>query len=697
MKETRQKDSVNPVLLVLAIVASQQGVAEGNVHFELEEIIVTAEKRSADVQDTAIAITAMEGARLTESGIHNVQALSSFVPNLHVGTRGDDVELAIRGVSSSNNTEVGDPAVAFHVDGIYTARPAGAGAVFYDVERVEVLRGPQGTLYGRNATTGSVNVISNKPSDEFELELSADIGNYNSLVTSGMINLPVADTVAVRGAFFTSDHNGYRDNGSVDDGDDADSQAGRIHLAWDINPDADLLLTTDYYSSKGVGGVVKNQPVAGDAEAWALNFEGRRDNNFTGHRLEFNYDLDFATLTYLAGWRKQEIDRIEDFDGSSILSATKLMQREGVEKTHELRLTSDSEGPLLWQLGAYYFEEDQEVFAQFNAGLDFGLVISFIRPSVSAESKALFGQVSYDIRDDLRLTAGLRHSTDKKGRKGYETIELVGLGTFPADDTNGDTWSANNWKLGLDWFWAEDNLLYVTAGTGYKAGGYSDHVTYDEENILSYELGSKNRFWDNRVQFNAALFYYDYDDLQVSQAEGTSLETRNAGKSTVYGAEFELTTLLTEHSRLDLSLAYLHSEYKDFITIDEHPGGSFDVVDLSGNRLTKAPEWSVNVSYEYEWELTSGASLKGRIQSHFETESYLRPFNRASEQQDAYTKTDLMLIYSTPEKHWEFEAYVRNLENESVLIAVEAIDAFGLLLQAFGAPRTYGARVSYRW
>ena len=175
----------------------------------LEEVIVTAQKRVSTVQDTPIAITAYSGEVLANFVVTDAADLNGKVPNLHIGKNGPDMEISIRGINSTNNFESGDPAAAFHIDGIYLARPIGAGAVFYDLERVEVLNGPQGTLYGRNATAGSINVITNKPGEEFEASLEMNLGNYDRVYTHGMVNLPVSDQVQVRAAYFTDDRDGY--------------------------------------------------------------------------------------------------------------------------------------------------------------------------------------------------------------------------------------------------------------------------------------------------------------------------------------------------------------------------------------------------------------------------------------------------------------------------------------------------------
>lgn len=699
--------SKNRLITVKTLLASTIGtalVAPVNADsFMLEEVIVTAEKRSEDLQDTPITVYAFTNDALRDAGAHDLNSLSGSVPSLHVSDQGNDLSIGLRGVSSFEAGERGDASVAFHIDGIYVARPYGAGAPFYDVERVEVLSGPQGTLYGRNATGGLVNVISQKPVDSFEASVDATVGDYGHMATEGMINIPVSDKLALRAAFYQNKHDGYKDNGAVTEGDDIDDISGRVHLSYEPTDSLSLLLSADYTKKEGVGGVWSLRGTEDDEGEWALDAQQKQDDEMWGFRWEANWDLDAVTLTYIGSHRETNINwNNQDYDGTTVavlgFDETWTFKTDAEERTHELRLSSNTDGMLEWMLGLYYFKEEQKV-AGIYTGFDEVWIWDYgmDTPGVTeSESKALFGQTSLHLADNLKLTLGLRRTQDEKYRTGdLKAFDATDELYYQQPYLNKGDWSKTNWKLGLDWNITDNSMLYFSASTGYKAGGYNDSDSsrnYDPEEIKAYELGVKNRFFEDRLQINASAFVYDYENIQVSQVEGNHTLTRNAGKAAIQGLELSLIGLIGENDKVDLNLGYLDSEYRD---TDFYEPFTATNIDIDGNQLIKAPELSFALGLEHVWPLAEGGELKGRIQTAYRSETHLRVFNFDDEAQDSYAKTDLLLTYTTAEENWYVQGYVRNLEDNMVATSQGAA-TFGLL-QAYTEPRTFGVKFGYQW
>ncbi|MBT4519316.1 MAG: TonB-dependent receptor [Halieaceae bacterium] len=711
-----------PRILVAAIAATTLVLSTSDLSaadepgLTLEEVIVTAQKRSTTVQETPIAITAFTGEILANGVVTDAADLNGRVPNLHIAKGGSNVEISIRGINSTNNVEAGDPAVAFHVDGIYLGRPIAAGAIFYDLERVEVLNGPQGTLYGRNATAGSINVITQKPAQEFEANLELNLGNYDRVHTQGMINVPITDQFQLRAAFFTDDRDGYYDavhfetGESLAEGDSADDEAFRLHGLYQPTENLSLLLSVDYLSKEGSPPYQRDVPVD-DVFTVETTASGYSDIEDKGIKFELNYDLDFATLTYMAASRETKYSAGGAAAGNSfLLGATLTVDNSMEQVTHELRLASNGEGALQWIAGAYYFKEEQEIFFLLDDALVIApppfprLDLTFDQPEVEAASTAIFGQIDYSFAESFRLSAGLRYTQDDKKRIGRSLVGFTEADVVLSNVPNiaDEEWDSTDWKLGLDWFVTEDSMLYFSVGTGYKAGGYFDGIApndYDEETVLSWEVGSKNQFLDNRLQLNLAAFYYDYEDFQVTQTEplvglpagAQGSVTRNAGEAEVYGAELSAQYLATAYDHFNLQFSYLHSEFTDFELYDPMN----DVTnDYKGNELNKAPGWTATLGYQHEWALGDNGSVTAGGLVYYMDDHYLTFRNEEISEQESYTKVDLNLTYTSPQGNWFVSAYGKNVTDEEVMVSISLL---GVATAGFAAPRTYGVRAGYNW
>ncbi len=703
------------IALVSAATAAIFSVAlAADSRLVLEEVLVTAEKRTTALQKTPIAITAISGDTLETLVVTDAADLLGKSPNLHIGKSGANMEITIRGITSTNNVESGDPAAAFHIDGIYLGRPIAAGAAFYDLERVEILNGPQGTLYGRNATAGSINVITNKPVEEFQAALQLNAGNYDRVYTQGMLNIPVSDEFQMRAAYFTDDRDGYFDltnsetGEDLDGGDSADDYGVRLHGLYQASDTVSLLISGDYLSREGSPALQQDLPPDGDVFQLETSGEGKSDIEDKGIKAELNWQLSGATLTYLGAYRETSFKVAGPAAGQSVLADAFLIVDNEIDQTsHELRLTSESDNALQWIAGLYYFKEKQDIYFQLRDILPLGAIkgdLTFDQPEVEAISKAIFGQAIYELSQTISLNAGLRYTKDEKSRTGRSITGIDETNTIIAEVPNiaDDDWSKTTWKVGLDWFPRENSMLYFSVGTGYKAGGYFDGIapnTYDEEQLLAWEIGSKNQILDRRLQLNLAAFYYDYDDYQVTQTEpliglGDGAQgsvTRNAGEAEVYGAELSAIFLATETDRINLLLSYLHAEFSDFELYDPLADVTYD---YSGNRILKSPDWAATLGYQHDWIMGNGGTVTGEVLAYYMDNHFLNFQNDSVAKQDSYVKYDANLTYRSPQSNWFVSAYGKNITDEDVLVSLTII---GAATGGYAAPRTYGVRVGYNW
>lgn len=662
----------------------------------LEEVVVTAQKRAENLQSVPLAVTAVTGDELRRQGVVDVLALENIAPSVQVSTGPLGPQINVRGITSTNSTEVGDPAVAFHVDGVYVGRPRSLSGTFFDVERIEVLRGPQGTLYGRNATAGSVNLVTKKPTQNFEGSAAVEAGNYDLIGTSAALNVPVSSQLAVRGAFQTYKHDGYTNNAPAADANDDDIRAGRVHLSWNPSDSVSILVSGDALRNSRIGGQTRPLPIVGDAHTFPIdNTAGNPSNEQRqeGASLTFNWDSAPGTLTYIGAYRTDELDSAGPSATSPVSVAIALEQQ---QQSHELRMAGETSS-FKWLVGAYYYDENQTVNVAVPAGPN---VLGFIQDPVKAESLAAFTQETYSITPELRLTAGIRYSKDKKSRLGGVYLNQMLI----SPNIAADEWSKASYRLALDWDLTPDSLLYGTVTTGYKAGGYMDGVppnSYGPENLTAFEFGSKNRLADDRLQLNLSAYYYDYKDYQVTYLgrlfpndpnSPNVSRTTNAKQAENYGAELELLFAATTQDRLNLSVSWLHARYEDLrLEFPDLYGRS----DYSGNRLAGSPELSVNAGYEHTWLLGVAGNLTARAQVQYASDKDLDYRNFSLTRQDAYTTMNANLIYTTSDERWTVELWGRNLGDEEYLVsATPNTDDVTAGVGVLGVPRTYGVRLS---
>ena len=692
----------------------------------LETVVVTAQRVSQLASKTPIAITALSSEELRSAGATTAVNLTNLVPNVLISAGSSaSTDISIRGIASTNTTEVGDPATAFHIDGIYLGRPQSAGATFYDLARIEVLRGPQGTLYGRNATAGAINLITNKPGKKFAAEVNADLGNYNRQNAEAMVNLPVNDMLALRGVLSSTTRDGTLVTASAANGfrrnrDDANNLSGRVHALLNLSPATQVLLTAEFNRNKGVGNgsvsLATYQTKTGTEQRTQLGNrnEGIRDEKSTGLTLEAKHQMGFAELTYLGGYRTYGRD-----SASSTLGITSKTVSGFKQTSHELRLaSSDSQAPLTWVAGVYLFDERGDIDGTFGSipitpqiPTLFG-VQRFQQDPVTSKSNAVFGQATYKVTPVARLTAGLRFTQDEKARDGVQSLTVpppLAQVSNTAVNKARVSYSQTTYKLGGEYDLSPTTLVYAHVATGYKAGGYFDgdntrgDNTYRPELLTSYEAGIKGRFFDNRVRLAASAFRYDYKDLQVSYiainplTNVTGTITTNAARATNQGLELEGRWLVSDSGTLNFAVGLLDAKYKSFVfpVVTNRP----TAIDFAGRKLDKAPTSNISLGYTHNWSLADGGGLTAYVGARRSSAYVLSNFAIAAPvqyEQKAFNRSDVNLSYTAPRDNWSVQLYARNLEAENVMTGLTFSTLTGTQV-LLAEPRMFGVRAGLKF
>lgn len=690
-------------------------VKEGAV---LKEVVITSERRKSSVQKTAISITAVSGEEMREKGQTNLENVLSDTPAVQVQGSPQGGQVFIRGVGANGDSNWVDPAVSLNLDSVYSGRAERVFSSMYDVSRVEVLRGPQGTLYGRNATGGSVNVLTNDPKDRFEAGVNTQLGNYSLRHADAYLNVPINDVLAVRGAVMRETRDGYFSNG----GRASDLTAGRIKVLLKPTSTFSLLGTYDDFDSKGAGATTVPRFFAGGppffnwrtdySDPWEVDPLHPADvqrTRFKTTSLQADWDLGFGLLTVLPAYsyssRYVETDLVGGIavPGSSVPLPTAIWEER--QRTIEVRLASPAASPTKWVIGAYGFSSDN---------VQTGTPPSFPPPTwiaygtqVPAESKALFGQITQPLSDSLRLTGGLRYTKDTKTYKyGVQsTPQSTVVGYDSGMLSVGTSSTALTYKAGVEMDLSRQSMLYAQLATGYKAGGFSTTATpplaYEPEKLAALELGSKNRFLGNKLQVNGEIYYYSYKNYQVQYAAfgapspvpgdaATSFQQYvvNAGAGKNMGFEVETRYRMQPDLELRGALTYSHARYGDFAI----PALSY----LNGTKVASTAPWTLTLGAEKSWELGSGTlTLGGQIKF---SDSYLTSletglpggdFNRV---QEKFHKTDLRLSYTPFDAQWTLSAWLKNLENKA---QVTQVLPFGRVQVT--DPRTFGINASYKF
>ena len=734
----QQLTPLSQLLLAAGLVAAsvpglaQEAAPADRKNTQFQEVIVTAQKVAQPASKTPVALSVVSGDDLKDAGINDARALAEVTPSLNMAQESGKLQITIRGVVSLDMTEKGDPSAAFNVDGAYIARPEAQMGAFMDLDRVEVLRGPQGTLYGRNATAGAINLITAKPGNRFAAKIEGEVGNYGARRVEGMINVPINEVFSLRAAASKSQHDSYINPGPNTDIplDSHDDYAGRLHLLAKISADTSLLLTAETshqggggatpvpignffsgtyidalpFSPPNTGNNIQN-PVYVDKGSAAqrtagLRFQAtdaHRNNTADALRAEFKKGLGFAELTYQLATMKSKVDEVQNgiyfgfpFRGEVPGSAD--------STSHELRLNSLGTGPLRWVAGLYAFDEKihrgtayktfiTAPFGAFTVNVPFNI-------DVHNQSKAAFGQLTYALQPQTRITAGLRYTQDDKS--GTDTLAgtpaTPPATSSPAAYATSVSYTNTSWKLGVDHDLSPGTLLFASVATGYKAGGFNDQASagaYKPENLTAIEAGLKSKLMDGRLQLGANLFHYDYKDMQLNSVVCRTNDpstcgsvTTNAANSKIDGLEVEARLMVGENGQLRASLSQTEAKFGTY-----KPNATDD---WTGQRLDRAPQSVVSLGYTHRFGLASGADITASMGSRFNSGYTISdPAAGVRYGQPSFQKTDFSLGWTSADQKVQAQVFVKNIEDK-ITIESRVPGSFGI-----GDPRTFGVRASY--
>ncbi|WP_162299988.1 TonB-dependent receptor [Kineobactrum sediminis] len=684
----------------------------------LEEVIVTAQKREQSLQDVGITVSALTGETIEKLGLYDSNDLSNSIPNLNIespaGEGGVSV-VFIRGVGLNDFATNNSGPVGFYIDEVYAGSSNSQSAALFDIDRIEVLKGPQGTLYGRNTTGGAISLVSRKPGVETEGYVRGSYGNYSTgndeYRIEGAVGGSLGDTVQARVAGVTYHSDGYMKNLVDNSYVEKERWAARAQLNW--TPTDRLNVLFNVHGS--------------DNDSDADLYNSSADENFyeglsdispvlqveqAGASVKLDYTLtDSIELVSITAY--DELDKLHQED-ADMLPAPIIHPEYGVEAdmfSQELRLSGGSEGAV-WIAGLYYFEENLDQ----DQGVDLtgaGLPVPYRYDNTQELSTwALFGQYEYDLSPTLTLTAGLR----------YTQLDVdftsAGTGTFFLDSTVpggmtdsyrfADDLSEDNvsGKLALNWRPVDDVLVYTSLSRGFKGGGYNGnfHInvdaigSYDNEELTAWELGTKTRLADGRLQLNAALFYYDYNDAQIfnnAPIPGVGLPSntiRNADAS-MQGLDLDLRWTPVDGLYLQLGLGYVDATYDEDI-VDPVTGP----LPIDGLAVQNTPELSAFALASYEWQLGDGGMIAAQIDATYSDDVYYSTFEDSAVGQSAYTLFGSRLSWHSADDALEVALWGKNLGDKEYAAYVFDLRAdFGFLQRMRGVPRTVGIDVQYRF
>lgn len=719
----------------------------------IEEIVVTAQKRSENLQDVPVSVTALTSDTLAARGVNNVLALNNMAPGMRISANdaAANPKIYIRGVGLADFNPNASSGVGVYVDGVYIGSPLAQMAGFYDLAQVEVLRGPQGTLYGRNTNGGAINITTKRPTQTFTADASAEYATFNAVTAEAAVGGPiVADKLAFRVAGQWAQDDGYTYNRVTgNDVNAAKHWAGRVSLLYTPTEDFELLAQANRYVNRGDaiapqhralfpwtaeatgadGLCAANAYDSGactdllgyadtdkNSRAIDANLEGKDKVDLFGASAQANWSFNGLQLVSVSSWQWAHRNDLENTDGSPLQMLEINYRSRQNQFTQELRLQSDTpEARLNWVLGAYFMDETVEDNTRQDTLRD--LRPLFIAPgnptgispddgvavfgwpyTQKTKGYALFGQADYKLSDKLTGTVGLRWSADDKHMNYQSQIEDGAFVILTSDQSK--TFSALSGRLGLRYEMTPDASVYATYNRGYKSGGFFGGLAttpeelepYDNETLDAYEVGMKSEFLDRRVRLNVSGFYYDYKDQQVfAQAlrNGlTVLVLDNAANSKVYGGEAEITARPIQPLTLTAGVSLLHAKYGDYISEGQ---------DFTGNWLPQSPKVTFNVAANYVAPLASGASIVVNVDANYASKVYFDNSNAARLSQDAVWIAGAQVSWRSPDQKIEAGAFARNLFDETYVVSISNIDSLGEDLLSMNRPRSLGLFLRYHY
>lgn len=710
-------------LIVLAVLLSCPAAAEAAQSDS--EIVVTAQKREQKLQDVAGSITALGSEQLEDAGLGSVADITARVPGVDFGFSLGGSFVTIRGIGVGVDTGVAEPNTAIYVDGIYLPRTTIQQLNPIDLERVEVLRGPQGTLYGRNATAGAINFISQAPTEELSGTVRASYGNFQTVDLGLRVSGPLAPSVrASVSAGYYDRAKGYMDNlftgGTFDKSERLNLRgAVQIDLTETITLDASLSYEREIFQT--VNSLIRAPSpltpilvpvpiVSAPFAPWTLgsNYNPNSRRSTLMARVQLNWEISpNVSFRSITGYIDHKFRNNADADGMSAdFSSTKNRIQPSESVSQEFNLSGVLPNNGSWIVGAYVFHEDSvsnypvDFPSGFPAfGLPAGAELTY---NLGEKTLALaaFTDVTVGLSENFRVYGGVRLSRDEKDSTQTVGVRFPGTAIPPVlqcqDLVTRQVFNSLNPRVGAQYDASQDVMLYAQYSQGFKSGGINSAAcngAYDPERLKAFEAGFKSELFDRKLTFNASMFHYKYDGFQLLQIVGVAAAIANAD-TRVYGAEVEAALRIGDNWRIDASGTWLDAKFTNFMNLDSsNPGAG--VQDLKGERTPRAPKYSANLGIEGRFPFEAGpfTSLSLRADARFSGNLYLQAFNTAVFEQKAYAILDLNAVLAADDAGVKIRGYMRNVTNKAVLAHAAYNVTADTFFGGWRQPRTYGIEI----
>lgn len=678
---------------------------------QLEELVVTAQKRAENLQAVPATVSAFSSERIEAQAITDSADIQNLVPGLVITKSLSSGITYVRGVGQNTGALGVENSVATYIDGVYLAQPSAGLFSLSNIERVEVLKGPQGTLFGRNATGGVLHIITKDPTGEREGNFDIGYGNYNTITSHLYFSTPITDTFGASIAAFVDNRNdGYVRNIFLNKDLYQDYNHGvQTKLRWTPTERTEVLLHANYSFSKGYAGSTTATPEGSLAEGGA-GYLGR-------YRVALGVDtpnsvwqsLQSLKVTHDFAWgRVTNIAAFHQVGERMVLVQNGLPQRAvnisfndtGETFTNELQIQSLPGSSLDWIVGAFYMHD--KASTRFVARRDAAAFRSATN-YITTDSYSAFAQVTKEVFPRTRLTLGARYTIDQRELDGTQygpTGAIIGTSEAAAAARGFDLtseWRDPTFRVSLDHDFTDDIMGYVSYNRGFKSGVYNPTSPVDPaanpEHIDAYEVGVKSELFDRRLRLNASAFYYDYRDIQIRTAlpETTTVITYNAANSEVYGLDLDFEFAATSALRITGGFEVLDAKYKDFpngacaVPLPGGGNGPTVVCDLSGERMVRAPKFAGNIGVSYRHDLANGGDLTFAVNDSYNS-GFAFEITQKIKQEAYHWVTASAKWRSADDRYW-VQLWGKNLADEYVVVYATrpSSDTYSP-----GAPRTYG-------
>lgn len=681
--------------------SSDAGAARAGGQDGVAEIVVTAQKKSETLQRVPAAITVVDNQRLTSLGVTNLTQLPNLTTGLSITPVRTQAFPFVRGVGQTVASPNADAAVATNLNGVYLPSEI-AGTAFFDVDRVEILPGPQGTLYGRNAAGGVINLNGKLPGNTLAADGFVEIGNYDRRQVVAGVDLPASDNFALRVAGTIIRHDGYFNNGE----DDEKTSAIKGVVVWRPSSATTVTAGATYTHGSGIGNTLESQPPQYGCGPRCAPFDPQALGYFVdSDALVSNWQIAQelganVTVTYIGGYSKLDLK-----SGNSIFTGPPLAPLTLNEKidtqSHELRVNGKF-GNLDAILGIYYYNQNGYYYQRVAPAAPAFSINPF---NADGHGWAIFGQGTYSVTGALRLTGGLRFSKTVKAIDGFNSDYAASgalLRVLPFSGRN--SLDRVDWKAGIEFDAARNVMVYANFATGFNAGGFSaaqvvagpalsPAAPFKEVTLNAWSGGVKSKFFGGKATLNVEGFYYDYKNYQVSaRALNGQLTIYNADKATIYGVQTDLKVRPTPHDDLSFGATYLHAVANTLRA---------GVAVFDGYDLPYSPKWTFNASYQHSFDIGDGAQLRGLVNFKYVSSRWALYTHQSGSLIDDNTNTSLSLGYYADRDRWSIQAWIRNLEDS--LVKTSCGNAFPRPPAGTGTgcfyepPRTYGATIGFKF